>query len=217
MPEPGGEISPPAEVTNALETKPCFIFLNHGNWLTANNLSMGDGRLFSASWAMVPNRIDDLISGDAHWRPDRVDDKRHCGAISPFGASQISHGGWRLQLEMDAERIRAESFPNCPSRLAGLFVFPDLPTCHQVHNTHGWDLGQVAEMRYVALREAALDMEIVSMANRLYATNSFSSEAANRLWSTYWSGGVISDLGITPASQSIQELLIDGVVRPIVT
>ncbi|MCE9623748.1 MAG: hypothetical protein K8R99_15520 [Actinomycetia bacterium] len=196
-----------------VELPHCFIFLNQGNWVTANNLRVGGGRLCSASCGLFDSRLEELISGTIHWRIDQQPDASHGGFLSPFAGQRLGIG-WQAQLEADAELVRAEKFPHCPSRLAALFVFPDFETCQLVNQLHQWDLQQVAEMEYLAVRTSICDMEIASIANGMYQAGSVTREFAQKLWKTYWSGGGINDLGVVPERPSIPEMLIDGWVRP---
>jgi hypothetical protein len=161
---------------------------------------------------LVETRLADLLDGSVHWRSDCVN-ASHGGFLSPFASARLTHGGWPALVEADAERFRSEAFSHQPSRLACLFVFRDMPSCQQAHQVYGWDLTQLSEMTYTALRSTVADMEIVSYANSVYEAGPVSPATVEHIWQTYWSGGTFNDLEVVPARRSIWEVLIDGCIE----
>lgn len=190
-----------------------YVFLARQNWITDNNLRVGDGRICSASCGLIPARAEELATGRVHWQTDLSNDPAHGGFLSPFAYSQLTGSSATMQMESDAERVRFARHPNRPSRLSGLFMFPDRATAETVSRVHNWDVTELAEVSVLALRMSAHDMEIASLARFMYTAGRVASDVADRLWDAYWSGQPVDALGLAPKRASIIELLIDGCIE----
>jgi hypothetical protein len=194
-----------------------FVFLAKQNMMTENNLRVGNGRIFSASWGLFPDRAEELATGKLHWRTELSEDPAHGGFMSPFGGSQLAGSDATFRMESDAERIRFERHPGSPSRLSGLFLFPDRATAETVSHVHHWDIAELAEVSVTPLRVSVQDMEIASLARSMYAGGLVTPEMADRLWDAYWSGQTVNALNLVPPRCSITELLIDGWIDVVAT
>jgi hypothetical protein len=49
----------------------------------------------------------------------------------------------------------------------------------------------------------------------MYGAGPVAPHIVDQIWQTYWSGGLVNDLGLAPVRPSIPELLIDGFVQTV--
>lgn len=83
------------------------------DWTFRHNVKVGHGRVVAASFARAIGELP-------------------LGAMSPYEAFMTE----RAKEEV-FERIRAEDFPKCPTRLGSIFLFPDRETA-DVANEQWW-------------------------------------------------------------------------------
>jgi hypothetical protein len=125
------------------------------------------------------------LAGDADFLPFIHNPGMTTGFMSPFTLGAINN----YRVEHDAEQARKAHFKNAPSRLTGVFAFESLAVCEEVSRNWGWDVSTVERFKpQHVLKQARVNMEIVSLARSAYGRASLDSGTLEQLWRAYWAG-----------------------------
>ena len=108
----------------------CYVFVNLRNPQVKNNIQLSNG-ILSTGYAeahMDKDFRENYIKGDVDYLPFVANIKRQPGIISMFSISVASE----YAVEYGLENYRRINFPHLPSRLSGVYAFPDYETCRDV-------------------------------------------------------------------------------------